>query len=82
MLSERFRYRQYTARHNPDTAPVGTAVCADGKGLCMWATEGTPVGMDALTVAIGKHTAESGHTAFLRTVTDAVIVEPGKWDGE
>lgn len=77
--TRRFRFRQYTVRSNPETPPVGIARCADGGGLCMWSTDGSPADMDALTKAISAHTAESGHTAFLRTVTDAVTAEPGSW---
>ncbi|MDH6123822.1 MULTISPECIES: hypothetical protein [unclassified Kitasatospora] len=81
-VRQQFRFRAYHVKHNPETAPVGIARCTDGEGLCMWSTDGAPASMDDLTKAVSAHTAESGHTAFLRTVTDAVTVVPGKWDGE
>ncbi|MFF1790421.1 hypothetical protein ACFVX9_28655 [Kitasatospora sp. NPDC058243] len=82
IAKERFRFREYTVNHNPDAPIVGLGRCADGEGLCMWSSGSAPLDMDALTKAISAHTAESGHTAFLQTVTHAVTVVPGKWDGE
>jgi hypothetical protein len=74
-----FRFQNYTVAHNPDSPFVGAARCEEVP--CTW-TSRAPLELDALTKAMGEHTRESGHTAFLRTVSDVVTVVPGEWDGE
>ncbi|MEU2111483.1 hypothetical protein [Streptomyces sp. NPDC019507] len=67
------RFVDYTISHVPEGGVIWAIAC--GPGGCDWSTEGDSD--EETSKAAMKHTAETGHSLFRRTVSDHARVTAG-----